>query len=77
MLAIAACTTILGNDFEILETAAGGGGGTGATGGSGGSGGTGNYGGSTGEGPQLIGSSPENGEQNASEIGRASCRERV
>ncbi len=68
MLAIAACTTILGNDFEILETAADGGGGTGATGGSGGSGGMGNYGGSTGEGPQLIGSSPENGEQNASVV---------
>jgi len=65
-LAFVACTSILGNDFEVVA----GDGGTGGTGGGGGSvggtGGTGNYGGSTGDGPQLVGSSPENGEENAS-----------
>ena len=40
-LALCGCTTILGDDFEVVATSAGGAGGSGATGGSAGTGGTG------------------------------------
>jgi len=76
MLTIGACTSILGDDFVVDEGSAGaggqvGGGGTGGTGGTGGGGTTATGGqgaSSTGDGPQLVGSTPANGETDASLI---------
>jgi hypothetical protein len=66
--ALASCTMLLGDDFEIVPGGGGTGGmGAGAMGGNSGGGSVGgDGGGSTGDGPQLIGSSPATDTTNAS-----------